>query len=637
MFCVLALASLLCEVNFTHEHQAATRAVLSVAEQNSGVQSTNACLGPGLVVGAPDGDDFTCEAPGPFLPFDDPRCAVSDQDGLRDAWKSAGGIDFNGDGKIDEKNDLVLPGVKLGSKQIYLHYDYMVLPDDGNTCRLEPLPSPLNIYFPYYSPDCAFDQHCISGVCRGHSDEPDKKALKMVVDSFAAHGIKLIIDPHHNAIPHSDVIFKGPTVDACTAQTAALLPVERRAANFYDLKERYFDCKQQQAYHYAIFAHRHSCDSPVDCNQAICTTAGHRPEFNETGESETPGNDLIISMGGFRDRFPLTDMPLIGQAGTFMHELGHNLGLRHGGPSSDGGVITNPITDTDLGYKPNYVSVMNYLFQLQGISSADPGCAAADAVCKTTPVATRLDYSSYFDEMLPNTLDETDGSEATGLNLGHHDISYTFCPISGLQTAIPGTGPVDFNCDELTNETWCANGCTYTAMELNHSATGLNANGLIGGDVLLPHEDWPNLFLDFHQTGAFLDGIPPLLSENELTVETAISKHLLYPIRHIDIEITPGCAEKIISPGRHEEFSLAVLGASDFDVRAVEPSSLSFNGAQALRTEVRDVNRDGKPDLLVFFDQASVRLNPRARTARLTGWLNNSQLFIGQSRITIAD
>jgi hypothetical protein len=43
------------------------------------------------------------------------------------------------------------------------------------------------------------------------------------------------------------------------------------------------------------------------------------------------------------------------QAGAMMHELGHNFGLLHGG----GDNIT---------YKPNYVSVMNYLYQLRGVN-----------------------------------------------------------------------------------------------------------------------------------------------------------------------------------------------------------------------------------------------------------------------------
>src|SRR2546422_2694775 len=46
---------------------------------------------------------------------------------------------------------------------------------------------------------------------------------------------------------------------------------------------------------------------------------------------------------------------------------------------------------------------------------------------------------------------------------------------------------------------------------------------------------------------------------------------------------------------------------------------------RSLRLETRDLNGDGKPDLLVFFDQRSVRLNALATKAHLTGWLKSSQ------------
>jgi hypothetical protein len=59
----------------------------------------------------------------------------------------------------------------------------------------------------------------------------------------------------------------------------------------------------------------------------------------------TPGSDFIVSLAAFS----LTPTTLQ-QALTFMHELGHNLGLKHGG--GDG--VNN---------KPNYISIMNYSFQ----------------------------------------------------------------------------------------------------------------------------------------------------------------------------------------------------------------------------------------------------------------------------------
>jgi hypothetical protein len=59
-----------------------------------------------------------------------------------------------------------------------------------------------------------------------------------------------------------------------------------------------------------------------------------------------PGSDFIVSLGGITD--------LGWQAGTFLHELGHNLGLHHGGPD-------------DTNNKPNFISIMNYEFQASGI------------------------------------------------------------------------------------------------------------------------------------------------------------------------------------------------------------------------------------------------------------------------------
>ena len=45
------------------------------------------------------------------------------------------------------------------------------------------------------------------------------------------------------------------------------------------------------------------------------------------------------------------------RVGTFIHELGHNLGLRHGGADEEN-------------YKPNYLSIMNYEYQLSGVPRA---------------------------------------------------------------------------------------------------------------------------------------------------------------------------------------------------------------------------------------------------------------------------
>mgnify|MGYP001769098295 CR=1 FL=1 len=60
------------------------------------------------------------------------------------------------------------------------------------------------------------------------------------------------------------------------------------------------------------------------------------------------------------------------QGGTLMHELGHTLGLRHGG-----NVETND--------KPNYLSVMNYSFQ-RCIVPASPGLLPGGLMKYKTPL-----------------------------------------------------------------------------------------------------------------------------------------------------------------------------------------------------------------------------------------------------------
>jgi len=54
-----------------------------------------------------------------------------------------------------------------------------------------------------------------------------------------------------------------------------------------------------------------------------------------------------------------------------------------------------------------------------------------------------------------------------------------------------------------------------------------------------------------------------------------------------------------------------------------------------LSSTVQDIDNDGKPDLVAVFDMQSVRLRPDATRATLSGWLKNSQLFVGEDAVIV--
>jgi hypothetical protein len=416
------------------------------------------------------------------------------------------------------------PSADPGVKDVFVLYDWMELADQltnglPTSCVPTPLPPGppnfLNLVYPFHSDDCGFDQRCLGGVCRGHSDAPDPAALRAVIEAFAAHQVRLHLLPGR-ALPHANVVSMGPPVPACIADSAGWSFSGAAAVNFYELKtanlnatyggQAWSEAQLLPAFHYVVFAHRHSCDSFADCSKSACINPDTQrtPEFNATGLAEQPGNDAIVSLGGLVDRGLPT--ALLAQGGTFMHELGHNLGLDHGGPLYVAGQPADP-AQFRLNFKPNYLSVMNYNHQTVGIETADPGCAPEDYACRTTPVGTRLDYSSFADGVVPNTLEEDSGSEAAGLALGRADIAYTWC--AGGKTRIPGIGPVDFNCNGSTHDTWCESGCDITpGLELNRDPLG---GGQLppGGDTFVPVQDWPNLVFAYQCHSTFNDGSAP--------------------------------------------------------------------------------------------------------------------------------
>ena len=123
------------------------------------------------------------------------------------------------------------------------------------------------------------------------------------------------------------------------------------------------------------------------------------------------------------------------QNGTFMHEFGHTLGFKHGG------------LEEEPNYKPNYPSVMNYLFQMEGVPRN--GVRVWDYSRDTEPPVNEKTLTEAGGVSL--------GSNASGYGTGHACKGKGEDPEAFTQNTL---APVDWNCDgkiEL-GESFDANG-----------------------------------------------------------------------------------------------------------------------------------------------------------------------------------
>jgi len=426
----------------------------------------------------------------------------SDRDGLSDEWETNGYVDLNCNGVNDGPSvDLQLPGADPAIADVYVQYDWMdygPLETPCNTngdCTLEAGqrnatctgPAPEGFSASCVIP-CVVDGDCTSlgpthatdhcamvGVKQCvHSHDPvllapngtgGSTALDLVVEAFARHGINLHIVRGH-AQPHSHVLSRRTLAElshSCEGGSLAdgTAGAGKYAESLYDLKAGSFDSKRAVVYHYAIFGHHSTCDTQAHCQ--ACPVAfnpdGTPKGYDQflvglSGLSEVGGNDFIISLanvinevGNPPERF------LIG--GTFMHELGHNLGLVH-----EGGLLysTEP---PSAGYKPNYLSVMNYQYQFVGIGvGAAVGSPVSKACTSDTdcPAGThchslgcrRLDYSTQVlptGTATPGLLDENGKlDEAAGLGSGTSD-TFFFTDGACYFHEAATNGPVDWDGD----------------------------------------------------------------------------------------------------------------------------------------------------------------------------------------------
>jgi len=358
----------------------------------------------------------------------------NDGDALCDNWETAG-IDADGDGTIDLRlHDVNGDGTIQPSedadpnhKDMYLEIDYMA------------------------------------------SHQPNPLAVADVVGAFAAGdvtnpdgtpGIRLHVQVDEQAVAHATTLAFVPCTPAGAPSYDAV-----KLAKFGSAAERTAGSKaltsKRYAFRYALFVHN---------LLGLGTTSGC---------AELPGNDHVVSLGGAAVVGGHNVGTQDQQAGTLMHELGHDLELRHGGVDHNN-------------CKPNYLSVMSYTRQFAG-----------------NPINGRpLDYSR---SALP-TLNEAALSEPAGIGGGPTSVTAFGPP---LVSVVLGAGAINWNKDADATD-------VGVARDVNNFGAGSGCSGT--GSSLPGYDDWANVKYDFRNTVDFADGIHlSTLETQEITAEQALA------------------------------------------------------------------------------------------------------------------
>ena len=347
------------------------------------------------------------------------KCIVAendrDGDGIPNTWETQG-IDIDNDTKVDY--GLGEFNASPNHKDLFLEIDYMT------------------------------NHRAYAGVIQ---DVVDAFAQAPVCNPDSQLGIKLHIQEDQK-IPHQPVIS-----------------IKNNSWKEFDLlKKDYFGTLEEKSdnpdvnktllakskiFHYVIFGHA------INSEKNSVSGISHG----------IPGMDFVVTLGNW----PVTanergeyNGNRQHQAATLMHELGHNLGLGHGG-------ITNGKPD-NTNCKPNYVSIMSYTRQMPTL----------------VPSAQhKLDYSKGdLNPLNESNLDETKGITTTS----------EFTEVSDVLIA----GPLrDYYFANMEID-WDKDGKYEKSVQhdINKFSKIKDCRGNSPGQVLFGNSDWDNLIYITNQT-----------------------------------------------------------------------------------------------------------------------------------------
>lgn len=287
-----------------------------------------------------------------------------------------------------------------------------------------------------------------------HSHQPEQEALRIVMQAFATAPV-----PNPDGTPGIWIHIDSGPEDVMNPRTGARWGALSRADQLPEIqfmmsgtrqtgpdwnefqqgKDQFFTAARRTTFRYCVFGHQ--------LGQGFGLTSGWARGI--------PGTDFVVTLGGWTKNVGTASE----QAGTFMHELGHTLGLKHGGVDH-------------RGFKPNYLSIMNYFFQTAGLVYNGRGHL--------------FDYSRF---VLPD-LDENSLNESAGLSSGGIAPNYGTRQIvvrNGQTQRLAvndAAGPIDWNDNGVldTNLAWDVNndGQATVLSSFNDWGAIVYATGFLG-------------------------------------------------------------------------------------------------------------------------------------------------------------
>ena len=317
---------------------------------------------------------------------------------------------YDADGDGTIDVDLPAMGADPNTPDIFVEIDWMVRPAK-------------NLLWFEYAPEVSF--------------RPDPDYMKQVFDIFEEHDINLHLDMG----PESTDYVTEDTWGTLSGGNA--VPYQE-TIYVHNMWTHDMDPARERIFRHATFCDRVKV---FDGNNIF-----GQPSYDAAGGILYPGSQCFLV--GNHKAGPL------GVAGTFMHELGHSLDLGHGGDDSING-------------KPNYLSVMNYYFQLSGLLGTN-----------------KLDYSNFvLPDLDENNLNELDGIDPEGITEKAGLGSKFTCLARFGEIEVPKIAKtkVNFNgSKKLFGEE------TYEEEAVSADITGDGEK-----DVLTGYNDWENL--DFEE------------------------------------------------------------------------------------------------------------------------------------------